>query len=83
MRSTLSSPKQAVKAMTTAIERAGENWKKENAVFQVGVREQKDAQIQYIDSVVDIPEYAEDGDSCCHVRLVCVPEARDELTSMD
>ena len=37
MRSTLSSPKQAVKAMTTAIEGAGENREKENAVFQVEV----------------------------------------------
>ena len=67
--------------MTTAIERAGEN--REKAVFQVEVREQKDAQIQYIDRVVDIPECAEDGDSSCHARLVCVPEDRDELSSMD
>ena len=52
IRSTLSSPKQAVEAMTTAIERAGENREKENAVFQVDVREQKDAQIQYIGRVV-------------------------------
>ena len=83
MRSTLSSPKQALKAMTTAIEGAGENREKENAVFQVEVREQKDAQIQYIDRVVDIPECAEDGGSYCHARLVYVPEARDELSSMD
>ena len=41
------------------------------------------AQIQSMDRVVDIPECAEDGDSCCLVRLVCVPEARDELSSMD
>ena len=83
MRSTLSSPKQAVKAMTTAIERAGENRETENAVFQVEVREQKDAQIQHIDRVVDIPEWAEDGDSYCHARFLCVPEACDELRSMD
>ena len=43
------------------------------------------SQIQYIDIVVDIPECAEDGDSHCHVRFVCVyvPEARDELSSVD
>ena len=83
MEETMRSPKQAVKAVTTAIERAGENWEKENAVFQVEVREQKDAQIQYVVRVVDTPECAEDGDSYCHARLVCVPEARDELSSMD
>ena len=83
MRSTLSSPKQAVKAMTTAIERAGEKREKENAVFQVEVGEQKDAQIQYIDRVVDIPECAEDGVFFCHARLVCVLEDRDELNSKD
>ena len=41
------------------------------------------AQIQYIDRVVDIPEHAEGSDSHGHARLVCVPEARDELSSMD
>ena len=34
-------PKQAVKAMTTAIERAGENREKESAVFQFEIREHK------------------------------------------
>ena len=83
MCSTLYSPKHAVKAMTIAIERAGENQEKENAGFWVEVREEKDAQIQYIDRVVDIPECAEDGDSPRHVRLVCVLEACDELSSME
>ena len=69
--------------MTTAIELAGENREKENAGFWVEVREQKDAKIQDIDRVVDIPECAEDGDSYRHVRLVCVLEACDELSSMD
>ena len=73
---------QAVEAMTIAIERAGENGWKEKAVFQVEVGEQKDAQIQHIDRVVDIPECADYGDSSCHARLVC-PEASDELSSMD
>ena len=41
------------------------------------------AQIQFIDRVVDIPECAEDGDSYCHARLVCVVEACDELSSVD
>ena len=45
--------------------------------------EQKDAEVQHIDRVVDIPECAEDGDSHRHVRLVCVPEACDELSSME
>jgi len=44
-RSEIEALHQAVKAMTTAIERAGENREKENAVFQVEVREQKDAQV--------------------------------------
>ena len=30
-----------------------------------------------------LKQYAEDGDSYCHARLVCVPEARDELNSVD
>ena len=35
-------------------------------------------------STLSIPkQYAEDGVSYCHARLVCVPEARDELNSMD
>ena len=33
-------------------------------------RDQKDVQIQHTERVVDIPECAQDCDSCCHARLV-------------
>lgn len=54
---------EAVEEMTTAIKRAGENREKENAAFQVEVREQKDAQVilkkaqQVLREVYDAPQH--------------------------